>query len=160
MRSVRHNFRFALVAACLLSAGCASLQQATSGGRSLLGQQQTQVNPVKSQQDAVADATYELLVAEIALNQGDTELAIKHYLALARSQDNPEIAERAVRVAVYGQDLEAAVQSAQRWIELDPDRVEARQVIAAIYVRQDKIQEAFDYIDGMIRTTDRIRTGR
>ncbi|MDH3218035.1 MAG: tetratricopeptide repeat protein [Gammaproteobacteria bacterium] len=154
MRSVRHNFRFALIAACLLSAGCASLQQATSGGRSLLGQQQTQVNPVKSQQDAVADATYELLVAEIALNQGDTELAIKHYLALARSQDNPEIAERAVRVAVYGQDLEAAVQSAQRWIELDPDRVEARQVIAAIYVRQDKIQEAFDYIDGMIRTTD------
>jgi len=154
LRSVRHNFRFALIAACLLSAGCASLQQATSGGRSLLGQQQTQVNPVKSQQDAVADATYELLVAEIALNQGDTELAIKHYLALARSQDNPEIAERAVRVAVYGQDLEAAVQSAQRWIELDPDRVEARQVIAAIYVRQDKIQEAFDYIDGMIRTTD------
>ena len=154
MRSVRHNFRFALIAACLLSAGCASLQQATSGGRSLLGQQQTQVNPVKSQQDAVADATYELLVAEIALNQGDTELAIKHYLALARSQDNPEIAERAVRVAVYGQDLEAAVQSAQRWIELDPDRVEARQVIAAIYVRQDKIQEAFNYIDGMIRTTD------
>ncbi|MDH3389179.1 MAG: tetratricopeptide repeat protein, partial [Gammaproteobacteria bacterium] len=89
-----------------------------------------------------------------ALNQGDTGLAIKHYLAVARTQDNPEIAERAVRVAVYGQDLEAAVEAARRWIELDPNRVEARQVIAAIYVRQDKIKEAFNYIDGMIRTTD------
>ncbi|MDH3534860.1 MAG: tetratricopeptide repeat protein [Gammaproteobacteria bacterium] len=154
MRSVRHKVRFALIAACLLSAGCASLQQASSGGRSLLEQQQAQINPVKSQQDTVADASYDLMVAEIALNQGDTGLAIKHYLAVARTQDNPEIAERAVRVAVYGQDLEAAVEAARRWIELDPNRVEARQVIAAIYVRQDKIKEAFNYIDGMIRTTD------
>jgi len=154
LRSVRHKVRFALIAACLLSAGCASLQQASSGGRSLLEQQQAQINPVKSQQDTVADASYDLMVAEIALNQGDTGLAIKHYLAVARTQDNPEIAERAVRVAVYGQDLEAAVEAARRWIELDPNRVEARQVIAAIYVRQDKIKEAFNYIDGMIRTTD------
>ena len=36
--------------------------------------------------------------------------------------------------------------TAQRWIELDPNRVEARQVIAAIYVRQDKIQEAYEVI--------------
>jgi tetratricopeptide (TPR) repeat protein len=102
----------------------------------------------------VADAAYSLMVAEIALNQGDTALAVKHYLEVARSQDNPEIAERAVRVAVYGQNLEAAVEAAQRWIELDPNRVEARQVIAAIYVRQDKIQEAFTYLDGMIRTSE------
>ncbi|MDH3389855.1 MAG: hypothetical protein OEN02_18365, partial [Gammaproteobacteria bacterium] len=81
MRSVRHKVRFALIAACLLSAGCASLQQASSGGRSLLEQQQAQINPVKSQQDTVADASYDLMVAEIALNQGDTGLAIKHYLA-------------------------------------------------------------------------------
>jgi tetratricopeptide (TPR) repeat protein len=138
----------------LLLTGCASLQQVTSQDKSLLGQQQSQVNPFKTQQDPVADAAYSLMVAEIALNQGDTELAVKHYLEAARSQDNPEIAERAVRVAVYGQNLEAAVEAAQRWIELDPNRVEARQVIAAIYVRQDKIQEAFTYLDGLIRTSE------
>jgi tetratricopeptide (TPR) repeat protein len=138
----------------LLLTGCASLQQAASQDKSLLGQQQSQVNLLKTQQDPVADAAYSLMVAEIALNQGDTALAVKHYLEVARSQDNPEIAERAVRVAVYGQNLEAAVEAAQRWIELDPNRVEARQVIAAIYVRQDKIQEAFTYLDGMIRTSE------
>jgi tetratricopeptide (TPR) repeat protein len=138
----------------LLLTGCASLQQASSRDKSPLGQQSTQVNSLKSQQDEVADAAYALMVAEIALQQGDTELAVQHYLQLARSQDNAEIAERAVRVAVYGQNLEAAVEAAQRWIELDPNRVEARQVIAAIYVRQDKIQEAFAYLDDLIRSSE------
>ncbi len=153
MSSVSQNFRFTLLAALLLLAGCASLQQASSQDKSLLGRLLPQVTPLASQQDPVADAAYALVVAEIALNQGDTALAVQHYLEVARSQDNPEIAERAVRVAVYGQNLEAAIEAARRWIELDPTRVEARQVIAAIYVRQDKIQEAFTYLDGLIRTS-------
>ncbi len=154
MSSVKHKSSFVLCTVMLLLTGCASLQQVASQDKSLLGQQQSQVTPLKTQQDPVADAAYSLMVAEIALNQGDTALAVKHYLEVARSQDNPEIAERAVRVAVYGQNLEAAVEAAQRWIELDPNRVEARQVIAAIYVRQDKIQEAFTYLDGLIRTSE------
>jgi len=154
LSSVNHNFRFILCSALVLLAGCASLPQASSQDKSLLGQQQSQVNSLKSQQDPVADATYALMVAEIALNLGDTALAVKHYLEVARSQDDPAIAERAVRVAVYGQNLESAVEAAQRWIELDPNRVEARQVIAAIYVRQDKIQEAFTYINGLIRSSE------
>ena len=154
MSSGHRHIQITLLATLLLLTGCASLQQASSRDKSPLGQQSTQVNSLKSQQDEVADAAYALMVAEIALQQGDTELAVQHYLQLARSQDNAEIAERAVRVAVYGQNLEAAVEAAQRWIELDPNRVEARQVIAAIYVRQDKIQEAFAYLDDLIRSSE------
>jgi tetratricopeptide (TPR) repeat protein len=154
LSSGHRHIQITLLATLLLLTGCASLQQASSRDKSPLGQQSTQVNSLKSQQDEVADAAYALMVAEIALQQGDTELAVQHYLQLARSQDNAEIAERAVRVAVYGQNLEAAVEAAQRWIELDPNRVEARQVIAAIYVRQDKIQEAFAYLDDLIRSSE------
>ena len=143
-----------LITATLIVTGCAGLPQASSQAPALLEQQRVQVNPLVSQQDAVADASYNLMVAEIALNQGNTEVAVKHYLDVALTQDNPEIAERAVRVAVYGQNLEAAIVAAQRWIELDPSRVEARQVIAAIYIRQDKIQEAFTYVDDLIQTSD------
>jgi tetratricopeptide (TPR) repeat protein len=154
LSSGHRHIQLTLLATLLLLTGCASLQQASSRDKSPLGQQSTQVNSLKSQQDEVADAAYALMVAEIALQQGDTALAVQHYLQLARSQDNAEIAERAVRVAVYGQNLEAAVEAAQRWIELDPNRVEARQVIAAIYVRQDKIQEAFAYLDDLIRSSE------
>jgi tetratricopeptide (TPR) repeat protein len=146
--------RTVLISAALLATACTSLPQTSSQDTALLEQQQTQVNTLGPQVDVVADASYNLMVAEIALNQGNTEVAIKHYLDVALAQDNPAIAERAVRVAVYGQDLETAVVVAQRWIELDPNRVEARQVIAAIYIRQDKIQEAFVYIDELIQTSD------
>jgi len=138
----------------LLLTACAGMPQTSSQSPELLEQQRVQVNPLSTHRDAVADASYNLMVAEIALNKGNTEVAVKHYLDVALTQDNPEIAERAVRVAVYGQDLEAGIIAAQRWIELDPGRVEARQVIAAIYVRQDKIQEAFSYLDDLIQTSD------
>ncbi len=141
-----------LALAALLLTGCAGL--ATPRDGALLGQQKSQVNALQSQQDPVADSAYSLMVAEIALNQGDTALAVEHYLKLALQLENPAIAERAVRVAVYGQDLEAAIRAAQRWVELDPKRIEARQVIAAIYVRQNKAEEAFDYLDAMIRESE------
>ena len=156
---IRLNFikliiRPVFVLMSLLVAACTGLPQMSSQSPTPLESQTVQINTLGTQQDAVADASYALMVAEIALNQGDTELAIRHYLELAKSQENPDIAERAVRVAVYGQDLEAATEAAQRWIELDPKRVEARQVIAAIYIRQDNIPEAFNYINGLIQTSE------
>ena len=154
MDSINLILRPVLITTTLLLTACAGLPQTSSQAPTLLEQQRVQVNPLHSKQDTIADASYNLMVAEIALNQGNTEVAVKHYLDVALTQDNPEIAERAVRVAVYGQNLEAAIVAAQRWIELDPGRVEARQVIAAIYIRQDKIQEAFTYIDDLIQTSD------
>jgi len=123
-------------------------------GSAPLGEQEVLLSPPPQHSDTVADAAYDLMVAEIALNQGNTGLAIERYVALSKSQQNPAIAERAVRVAVYGQDLDAAVEAAQRWIELDPERIEARQVIAAIYIRQDNVDAAFGYIDSLIESSD------
>jgi len=143
-----------LASVVLLTTACASLSTPGGGDSEPLQQPSIQVNPVGLQTDAYADAAYDLVVAEIALNQGNTELAIERYVALARSQENPAIAERAVRVAVYGQNLEAAAEAAQRWIILEPGRVEARQVIAAIYIRQDKVEEAFDFIGSLIETSE------
>jgi tetratricopeptide (TPR) repeat protein len=144
----------AFLVAILLSSACASLTQSGSSGSTPLETQSVQISPAQLQVDPFADAAYDLMVAEIAQNQGDTELAIERYSDLAESQDNPAIAERAVRIAVYGQDLETAIEAAQRWVELDPERIEARQVIAAIYVRQGKPDAAFGYIDGLIETSD------
>ena len=154
MDSMNLVLRPFFITTMLLLTACAGMPQTSSQSPELLEQQRVQVNPLSLHRDAVADASYNLMVAEIALNQGNTEVAVKHYLDVALTQDNPEIAERAVRVAVYGQDLEAAIIAAQRWIELDPSRIEARQVIAAIYVRQDKIQEAFTYLDDLIQTSE------
>jgi tetratricopeptide (TPR) repeat protein len=154
LKFITSLIRPVFVLAVLLTSACASLSTSDSGSSERLEQQAVQVNPVDLQTDVYADAAYDLMVAEIALNQGDTALAIERYIALAQSQVNPAIAERAVRVAVYGQDLAAAAVAAQRWIELDPERIEARQVIAAIYIRQDKVEEAYIYIDSLIEASE------
>ena len=150
----RYTLRTVFAAMIVLASACANLSQSASQNAPALEPEQPQINALASQQNPVADATYALMVAEIALNQGETALAVQYYLEVAKSQDNPAIAERAVRVAVFGQDLKAAIEAAQRWIELEPNRVEAHQVIAAIYIRQDKVDEAFTYIDELIQSSN------
>ena len=144
---------FVAVAWSLLLSGCATLEPGY-GGADFLGQQEAQVNRSDLSQDVLADDSLNLMVAEIALNRGDTDTAIEYYRRVAVSQNSAEIAERAVRVAVYGQNLEVAVELARRWIELDPARLEARQAIAAIYIRQNRIEDAFGYVDGLIEASD------
>ncbi|MCP3687243.1 MAG: tetratricopeptide repeat protein, partial [Gammaproteobacteria bacterium] len=142
----------ALLALALLSA-CAGMQNSLPQD-ALIASDSAKIKPLEAQDDPFGEASYNLLVAEIALNRGQTELAVQHYLALARSQDNPTIAERAVRIAVYGQDLEAAIEAAQRWVALDPNRIEAKQVIAAIYIRQNRGDEAYTYLNGLIQHSE------
>ena len=133
---------------------CAGLQSSSLGNDDLLQSDQAQINPRSSTGNTFSEDAYHLLVAEIAIFRGHTDIAVENYLSVARSQNSPELAERAVRIAVYGQNLEAASEAAQRWIELAPDRAEARQIIAAIYIRQNKADEAFKYLDGLIQTSE------
>jgi len=141
------------VVAVMMTSACASLSSLGNSGLEPLESPAIEVNPALQQTDPLADAAYDLMVAEIALNQGDTQLAIAHYRVLSYSQQNPAIAERAVRIAVFGQDMETAIEVAQRWVELEPDRIEARQVIAAIYIRQENAGEALGYITELIETS-------
>lgn len=143
----------ALLLAPVLSA-CAGLTGQSLKNDSLLQSDQAEIIPRKPAGDAYGEDNYHLLVAEMAINRGQTDLAVEHYLALAKSQENPAIAERAVRVAVYGENLEAAIEAAQRWLELDPGQTEAKQVIAAIYIRQDRVDDAFSYLDGVIQSSN------
>ena len=154
MRFITPLSRPALILALLLTSACAGWSQPGNRGVAPLEPDLVRLKPVPQRPDPVADAAYNLMVGEIALNQGNTGVAIERYLALSKSQQDPAIAERAVRIAVYGQNLEAAVEAARRWIELEPDRIEARQVIAAIYIRQDNVDEAFNYIDSLIETSE------
>lgn len=139
----------ALIPLLLLTA-CAGYQSPTDQGWSAFEPHRARINLLAPHDDPLGDAAYHLLVAEIAIFRGQTDLAIDHYLELALMQDNAAIAERAVRISVYGQNLEAATEAAQRWIELEPDQLEAHQIIATVYIRQHKIDDAFQYLSDLI----------
>lgn len=81
------------------------------------------------------DALYRLLMAEFAGQRGYLEEATSQYLALATTLRDAELAERATRIAVFSRDDAAALAAGKVWVELAPDDSDARQILAAMYVR-------------------------
>ncbi len=129
--------------------GCATLNKPETD---YVEQQTARIVPLEVTTSSDKDPVYQLMVAEMAVNAGDTKTAVSNYLALALSQDDPKIAERAVRIAIYGQDIDSAQRAAERWIELQPERGEAQQVLAAIYIRQGDDEKAFHYLKQVIES--------
>ncbi len=140
--------------AVLLLSGCASLGNNTTNG--VVETPVSKINPLEFTTPIEKDPVYQLLVAEIAVNRGQTKTAIDNYLSLALNQDDPKLSERAVRIAVFGQDLDAAQIAAERWIQLEPEKVEAQQIIAAIFIRQGNADQAYYYLDKVIKAHSEI----
>ncbi len=134
-------------AALLLLGGCSSLSQpAMDNELPLLESDQEIIRPLLADRSPDSDPIYKLLLAETAINRGQARIAVSNYLDLAEQLDDARIAERAVRVAIYAQDLDAAEKAAERWIQLQPDKLEARQISAVILIRQNRPDKAADYL--------------
>lgn len=147
---------YRIISLCLLTSGlisgCSSVRQPGS----LLQRPVDEIRTLEIDTPIENNPVYQLLVAELAVNRGQNKEAIDNYLALALSQDDPKIAERAVRIAVFGQNLNAAQIAAERWIELEPERIEAQQIIAAIFIRQGNAEQAYYYLNNAIQKQSQI----
>ncbi|MEM7465377.1 MAG: tetratricopeptide repeat protein [Pseudomonadota bacterium] len=88
------------------------------------------------------DTLYQLLVAEFAGQRGRLELAVDKYLAAAKTQNSVDIAERAARIAVFARQNDAAIEAAKIWTSLTPTAVDARQILAAMYIRSGNAEGA------------------
>ncbi|MBL4763377.1 MAG: tetratricopeptide repeat protein [Gammaproteobacteria bacterium] len=97
-----------------------------------------------------SDLLYQVLVGEVAGRRGRVQLSAEHYTQAAVASDNPKVAERAVRVAVFAKDDKRSLQAALRWIELAPDNIEAHQVVAALYAREQKLTLALKHLNRVI----------
>jgi tetratricopeptide (TPR) repeat protein len=152
--TIRPSSYLTLIAVLLLPA-CAAFPGLSPQDGSGPGTESAQINYLPTdaksiQDDRVGNDAYHLMVAEMAFRQGNVNLAVEHYLIVAKSQSNPAIADRALRIAIYAENFEAAIVAAERRLELSPDNLEAQQVVIAIYIRQGEITEATRYLDNMI----------
>ena len=141
-----------------LAAGCAGLSDRTkSQGPSSAVSSQTaettsdRVPAVESSTrpdiELTEDILYKLLVAEIAGQRGQLDIAVDNYLDLAEETRDPEIASRATRIAVYARNDEAASRAARIWVELDPDSIDAHQVLAVLAVRRGDLDAAMSHFE-------------
>lgn len=93
------------------------------------------------------DPVYQLLIAEFAGQRGQLEIAVDNYLKLARQTRNPGLAERATKVAVFARNNDSALAAAKIWVELAPEDLEARQIIAAMYIRHGDAPAALEHLE-------------
>ena len=98
------------------------------------------------QADIDSDPVFKMLVAEFAGQREQLPLALDEYLSLARSMRNADLAERATKIAVFSRDNAKALEAATLWVELRPTSLDARQILAAMYIRQGNAVAALEHL--------------
>ncbi len=81
---------------------------------------------------------YDLLVGEVALQRGQLDSALQVYAKAARESKDPDVIERAARIADVALDAELGVEMARLWVDRDPKNLEAHQFLANGLMRSGK----------------------
>ncbi|MCP1672951.1 tetratricopeptide (TPR) repeat protein [Natronocella acetinitrilica] len=128
------------LAAALALAACATV--APQGDSEFDAVDDVQILDRRPLPAAEDDLLYQLMVAEFAGARGRINEALEAYMAAMRLSDDPEIASRAARIALYADREEEGLEAARRWVELDPEDPAARQALALMFVRAGRPGDA------------------
>lgn len=97
---------------------------------------------------------FDILTAEFAGQRGLYDLATDKYLELARQLRDKDVAQRATHIAVFSKRYDAARESADIWVEVDPDNLEARQALASLQIRSGEIDAAVENLEWVLRSDE------
>lgn len=97
-----------------------------------------------------SEAVFDFLMAEVAAQRGDVEAALGIYHRLARELRDPQVARRAIELAVRIRDFNAALHSAVLLMELDPESGLAREIIAATVANGADLKKARDTLAELV----------
>ena len=132
---------FPLVCLLVLSlAGCAT-QTTRSAGKT-----------------SATDASFHTLMAELALQRREFDVATSEYIKAAELSEDPEIARRATQVAFTLENHELAYASAKRWLELDQQSSDALRFLANLSVKRGEVAEALAYLQRALRLAGETET--
>lgn len=100
------------------------------------------VPPNLPKQDLTPELLYQFLLAEIAGQRGEIQLAKSAYLDLARKTKDPRVAQRAAEIAVFARDQAGALEATRLWNETDQASPRANLTLVTLLLAQDKLAEA------------------
>lgn len=89
---------------------------------------------------------YTFLLADIAAQRGQTELAAQAYLELAKTTRDLRAARRAAQLSYESRQMEQTLEAFKLWNELEPQAVMPRQMLATVLVSGGKLEEARPYL--------------
>lgn len=99
--------------------------------------------PVES--DPLSELMFEVMAGEMAGKLGDMSSAKDYYSRAAELTEDPDVIERAMRIAIFAKDWPLALKAAHRWSAVQDDNLEAQQVLGILYLRQGDLDSAEKY---------------
>lgn len=100
--------------------------------------------------ELTAEALYEFLLAEVALQRGQVGVATQAYLDLAKRSRDPRVARRATEVAVHARMPNAAVEAARIWQETEPDSDDALRAVSSLLISANKLDDAEPFLEKIL----------
>lgn len=89
---------------------------------------------------------YRYLVGEVSGQRGDLGTSGAIFYDLARNERDARLAERAAKIAAYGNISNLAVPAIKLWAELDPESSEAQQAMTEMLIATGKLEDTKPYL--------------
>ena len=93
-------------------------------------------------QDSLSEQFFNVMAGELYGEMGNDKQSLEHYLRVAMKNDDPKVAKRATQIASRSGQNNKAIKVAQRWLELEPSSLEARQYLALLLLREKQHQKS------------------
>lgn len=134
-------------------AGCASLPPMADKQSETVasaGQEEAEAPQNKPTEDESAypkqalskELLFGFLLADIAAQRGEKQLAADTWLQLAQATRDPRAARRALEVAYAAGRLDNALAASRLWRTLEPDQLPPRQMLLSLQARSGRLAEA------------------
>ena len=113
---------------------------------------------IESQEQALAptkpfdeDSLYQILVADVALTRGQFKTALENYLAQARETRDAGIIRLTNSIAAHQGDAGAIMESAQLWVEVEPNHAAAHRAALQAFALHKRPFEALEQASWLYR---------
>lgn len=137
----RAGLRMLLPLLLLLSA-CAGTPQAPATPAASPAQPQKPGPAALPDEELSAELVYKFMLAEVASQRGQQELAASLYLELAQSTRDPRVARRAAQIAYQSRQYDKSEQALNLWSEFDPSSAQAKELLVSIYLGTGRLEQA------------------
>ena len=108
--------------------------------------------------DLTPDLIFKLLMGEVALDRNQPRVGLRLLMDAARQTNDPRVAQRVTEVAMKERQFKEAMEAASLWLKNDPTSAQARQLMAALLVNQQRLADAQPYLEQWL-SADKTRLG-
>jgi tetratricopeptide (TPR) repeat protein len=93
---------------------------------------------------------YTFLLADIAAQRGQLELASQAYLELAKTTRDLRVVRRSAQLAYESHQVEPTLEAFNLWHELEPNAPMPRQMLATVLLSRGRMEEARPFLVGLL----------